>query len=95
MSNWIMPDKVDDIENGAKFFRADLHIHTPASLDFQRKNVTPKQIVAKAIESKLDLVAITDHNTIDNCYSVIEAARDSNLVVLPGIEISTQGGKFR
>nr|MBC7243996.1 putative DNA binding domain-containing protein [Chloroflexota bacterium] len=44
--------------------RADLHIHTPASSCYQQPNVTYLQILQKAEERGLDIVAITDHNTV-------------------------------
>lgn len=44
--------------------RMDLHIHTPASFDYQQPNVTYRQILQKAEERGLDIVAIADHNTV-------------------------------
>ena len=45
--------------------RVDLHIHTPASsLCYQQPNVTYLQILQKAEERGLDVIAITDHNTV-------------------------------
>jgi len=86
-------DEINKVENGARFYRVDLHIHTPGSLDYKDKASTPQQIVRKAVESKLDLIAVTDHNSIDECYNVIKAAKSSKLVVLPGVEISALGGE--
>lgn len=88
-----MFNKITQTKNGARFYRVDLHIHTPASLDYKEKDVTAEKIVEKATRCKLNLIAITDHNTADKCYDVIEAAKGSQLVVLPGVEISVQGGK--
>ncbi len=42
----------------------DLHIHTPASSCYQQPNVTYRQILQKAEERGLDIIAITDHNTV-------------------------------
>lgn len=45
--------------------RMDLHIHTPASsLCYQQPNTTYLQILQKADERGLDILAITDHNTV-------------------------------
>lgn len=44
--------------------RVDLHIHTPASSCYQQPNVTYLQILQKAEERGLDIIAITDHNTV-------------------------------
>jgi len=44
--------------------RLDLHIHTPASSDYRQPNVTYLQILQKADERGLDIIAIADHNTV-------------------------------
>jgi PHP family Zn ribbon phosphoesterase len=42
----------------------DLHLHTPASVDFQEPGVTYLDLLQKAEMRGLDLIAFTDHNTI-------------------------------
>jgi len=42
----------------------DLHIHTPASGDYQEPEVTYLQILQRAEARGLDIIAITDHNTV-------------------------------
>ncbi|MCS6909056.1 MAG: putative DNA binding domain-containing protein [Anaerolineales bacterium] len=42
----------------------DLHIHTPASSDYQEPNVTYLDILQRAEARGLDIIAITDHNTV-------------------------------
>ena len=49
----------------------------------------PTRIVTRAIEIGLDIIAICDHNSAGNAGAVIEAARGTDLVVLPGLEICT------
>jgi len=44
--------------------RMDLHIHTPASSDYQQPDVTYLQILQRAEERDLDIMAIADHNTV-------------------------------
>ena len=45
--------------------RMDLHIHTPASCDYHdQSNTTYLQILQKAEERGLDIIALTDHNTV-------------------------------
>ncbi len=45
--------------------RVDLHLHTPASADWQEPGVTYLQWLQKAESRGLDIVAITDHNTVE------------------------------
>jgi hypothetical protein len=44
--------------------RMDLHLHTPASIDFQEPSVTFLDILKKAEARSLDLIAFTDHNSV-------------------------------
>ncbi len=47
-----------------KWYSADLHIHTPASSDYQQPETTYLDILQKAEARGMDIIAITDHNTI-------------------------------
>jgi len=57
--------------------------------------MTPNDIVGMAILNELDLIAVTDHNSLSNAEPVVKAARiaktqsGKELIVLPGIEVST------
>ncbi len=56
--------------------------------------MTPEAIVNKAIDSGLNVIAITDHNShlnIDNFMKLYEEAKDK-LLILPGVEISSTDG---
>ena len=44
--------------------RVDLHVHTPASTDFQQPGVGIIDILQRAEERGLDLIAFTDHNSV-------------------------------
>lgn len=71
-----------------KIFHCDFHIHTClspcADLDMH-----PQALVKKALEAKLDLVAICDHNSSENVPFVMNAARGKNLNILSGMEVTT------
>jgi predicted metal-dependent phosphoesterase TrpH len=54
---------------GAKFVRADLHTHSYGeygSFDVNVTSMTPEAIVDTAIEKRLSIISITDHNEIRN-----------------------------
>lgn len=77
----------------AKFWAVDFHVHTPGSSDAKPENYgTAADIVAAALAADLDAIAITDHNTSAWCDQVAAAAVGTDLVVLPGVEISTTEG---
>ncbi len=42
----------------------DLHLHTPASSDYEQPDVTYLDILKKAEERGVDILALTDHNTV-------------------------------
>lgn len=42
----------------------DLHVHTPASSDYQQKDVDFIHILQQAEERGIDILAFTDHNTV-------------------------------
>jgi hypothetical protein len=70
-------------------FRADLHVHTVLS-PCAGVEMIPPLIVQTALEKGITLIAITDHNTSANIAPVMEAAKDTGLTVLPGMELQTK-----
>ncbi|MDW7990639.1 MAG: hypothetical protein RMK65_00520 [Anaerolineae bacterium] len=44
--------------------RMDLHLHTPASTDYQEPGVSFLDILRQAENKGLDIIAFTDHNTV-------------------------------
>jgi hypothetical protein len=44
--------------------RVDLHLHTPASTDFQGADVTYLDILRVAAQKEIDVIAFTDHNSV-------------------------------
>jgi len=67
---------------------ADLHIHTCLS-PCATLDMTPRKIVEQAQKKNLEIIAITDHNSAENAGSVMAAAQDTELCVIPGIEVTT------
>ena len=50
----------------------------------------PPLIIEEALSKNINLLAVTDHNSIDNVGAVIEAAAGTGIKVLPGIELQTR-----
>jgi len=64
---------------------ADLHIHTKYSQD---SLLEPKTIIKIAERRGLNVIAITDHNTIRGALATLNAASKQNsLVIIPGVEM--------
>lgn len=64
--------------------KADLHIHSTAS----DGNSSPSEIVALALKQNLELIALTDHDTIAGVREAHEAARGKDITVITGAEIT-------
>jgi len=78
---------------GSEWRKWDLHIHTPASYDWDKKcKETVKDIIDKAIAEKLSVIAITDHHTVKGIDDVVKAVNGKDLTVLPGVELRTDKG---
>ncbi len=71
-----------------KFFY-DLHIHSDLS-PCGEKEMTPNNIVNMAKLKGLDVIAVTDHNTVANLTALETVASNSGIKVLPGIEITSK-----
>lgn len=71
-----------------KIFKADLHLHTCLS-PCGSLDMTPRKIVMEACKKGLSIIAVTDHNTAENVRAVAKAAEGYNLLVIPGMEITT------
>jgi len=66
----------------------DLHCHSNCS----DGELPAEQLIALAIEKKVDVLSITDHDTL-LAYEKL-AIQDSQIKILPGIELSTQWQKI-
>jgi len=66
--------------------KVDLHIHSTAS----DGKFSPEEIVGKAVELRLEIIALADHDSIDGIVPALEAARKfPRLRIIPAVEVST------
>jgi hypothetical protein len=54
-----------------QWYRADLHLHTPASADYLEPDVQFIDILRKAEQRGIDIIAFTDHNTVNGYASML------------------------
>lgn len=66
----------------------DLHIHSCLS-PCGDMDMTPNNLVNMAKLLGLDVIALTDHNTSQNCKAAMEVGREIGLLVIPGMELTT------
>lgn len=65
---------------------ADLHTHSAASDGL----LTPTQLVERAAEVGVAVLALTDHDTTNGVAEAMAAGRRLGVEVIPGIEINTE-----
>lgn len=71
-----------------KKYYYDLHIHSclsPCGDD----DMTPNNIAGMGVVAKLDIMALTDHNTCRNCPAFYKTARANGIVPVAGMELTT------
>lgn len=66
---------------------ADLHVHTACSGDGESQ---VDEVLAAARAAGLDVIALTDHDTTEGCR--IAAGMMSDILVIPGVEVTTRQG---
>ena len=93
---------------GARWWKFDLHTHTPESADYGRgphqaalRQVAPRDWLLGYMRAGLDCVAVTDHNSgawIDRLKEALQALEQEghedfrHLALFPGVEITANGG---
>lgn len=67
-------------------FICDLHTHSTAS-DGQ---YTPTELIQMARERGLEVLALTDHDTMDGLEEAVQAGQRCGLHIIPGVELSAK-----
>lgn len=67
-------------------FGVDLHTHTHIS----DGTFSPEQLVQAAVDLKIHMLAVTDHDTMDGLSSARKYAQDHDIQIVSGVEISSQ-----
>ena len=67
----------------------DFHIHTGLS-PCGSEDMSPNNILNMSTLKGLDVIAITDHNSIKNVEVICKLSKNYDLLVIPGMEIQTQ-----
>lgn len=66
----------------------DLHMHSCLS-PCGDMDMTPNNIVGMSKLLGLDVIALTDHNSVLNCKAVMKLGEENGLCVIPGMELTT------
>lgn len=97
-------NKLIERPNGANFYKADLHLHTPFDKNFKDRNNWingddrakkdfVKLYLDKVIEKELQIIAITEHNDISWIPYFQEVNKEDkyrSINIFPGLEIASK-----
>lgn len=68
----------------------DLHCHSHYSDGL----LSPKELLSRALEAQLTILALTDHDTIDGLDELHQAATGQPITIVNGIELSVHWKKY-
>lgn len=77
-----------------QWFAMDIHIHSPASLDFQQPETTFLDILHKAESRGLNILSLTDHNTVAGYRKIREEIDKLELLEQLGRILPEEKGKL-
>ena len=64
--------------------RCDLHSHSTIS----DGSLTPTELVARASQNQVEMLALTDHDATEGLHEAHQAAKNAEMAFVPGIELS-------
>ena len=84
-------DKLREVSTPDPAPRFDLQCHSTCS----DGTLEPAAVVAAAARAGVELLALTDHDTVDGVDAALEAAREHGIALVPAVELSTvdEGGE--
>jgi hypothetical protein len=88
-------DLIQQLEAGAEFVTAELHVHSAGHSDDVRDGtMTVEAVVDAAVGKGVQLLSVTDHNNDKQVApSLAHGARYADLLlVIPGVEVTTANG---
>lgn len=69
--------------------KMDSHIHSKYSPDSESKL---EDIIEVSKKRNIDIIAISDHNTVDGTSEIIKKTKNTDILAIPSIEISSSKG---
>ena len=79
------PDYARQYPPESGYWPVDLHAHTTAS----DGTLAPEELIDLASERAIEVIGVTDHDTVAGVASAMDRARELGVTVIPGVELST------
>lgn len=76
-----MTNKPNKRNQKTQWYRVDLHLHTPASADYQEPSISYLDMLRRAEVRGLDIIAFTDHNTVAGYAAMLNEIHDLEMLV--------------
>jgi len=73
------------------YTKGDFHIHST----YSDGNCTPIQIIKIAKRNDINIISLTDHNSMNGVYEAIIEGNKKGIKVIPGVELSTRFNTIR
>lgn len=100
--------RINRNNKSARYFKCDLHVHSPASKDYvkvdsKNDDITEYILLIESFaQSDTNVIAITDHNTSKGYYEIKKLLNNNkelqdklyDKLILPGVEITCYGKHF-
>jgi predicted metal-dependent phosphoesterase TrpH len=67
----------------------DLHMHSNASDGL----LSPSELIVRAEKNDVDIMSLTDHDSLKGISEAMECAAGKKLILIPGVEISVTWGR--
>ncbi len=70
-----------------KRYKSDMHVHSIYSDGF----LTPKELVAEGVKNGVQVMSLTDHDTMQGVAEMLDECKKAGIIGLSGVEFSSMG----
>ena len=71
-----------------RWYKTDLHVHTVLS-PCSGLEMSPRSLMGKAKTEGIEIIAVTDHNSMANCLVYEKAAQEFDIAFIYGVEVQS------
>ena len=79
---------------GTRWYKCDFHLHTMSSECYKEKNDTAEAWIEAVAKQGIHCVAVTDHNDYRGINNIVNAGKEKDITVFPGVEITCDTSKI-